>query len=106
MRPRPAESPHAEAWAAEQESLIGRDEKPSTKPATSRETSGDRIDPHLEDVKEVGRSKEHTPFWLKDTTGDVRLSDIDRELLVNFAKRRAKEGAACRSLRARVARRI
>jgi hypothetical protein len=87
----------AEAWAAEQESRIGRGEKPTTKPITSRETLGDLIDLHLEDLKElgrgIGRSKEHTLFRLKDTIGGTRLSNIDREFLVNFAKRRAKQGA-------------
>ena len=84
-------------WAAEQESRIGRGEKPSVKPITSRETLGDLIDLHLEDLKElgrnIGRSKEHTLFRLKDTIGGTRLGNIDREFLVNFAKRRAKEGA-------------
>ena len=87
----------AEVWAAEQESRIGRGEKPTTKPITSRETLGDLIDLHLEDLKElgrgIGRSKEHTLFRLKDTIGGTRLSNIDREFLVNFAKRRAKQGA-------------
>jgi integrase len=87
----------AEAWAGEQESRIGRGEKPTTKPIASRETLGDLIDLHLEDLKElgrgIGRSKEHTLFRLKDTIGSTRLSDIDREFLVNFAKRRAKAGA-------------
>ena len=58
-------------WAAEQESRIGRGEKPSVKPITSRETLGDLIDLHLEDLKElgrnIGRSKEHTLFRLKGT---------------------------------------
>ena len=61
----------AETWAAEQESRIGRGEKPSTKPITRRETLGDLIDLHLEDLKElgrgIGRSKEHTLFRLTDT---------------------------------------
>lgn len=87
----------AETWAAEQESRIGRGEKPSAKPITSRETVGDLIDLHLEDLKElgrgIGRSKEHTLFRLKDTIGGTRLGNIDREFLVSFAKRRAKEGA-------------
>jgi hypothetical protein len=87
----------AETWAAEQESRIGRGEKPSTKPITSRETLCDLIDLHLEDLKElgrgIGRSKERTLFRLKDTIGGTRLGNIDREFPVSFAKRRAKEGA-------------
>ncbi len=58
---------------------MSRGEKPTTKPATSRETLGDHIDLHLEDLKVlgrgVGRGKEHTLFRLKDTIGGTRVSN-------------------------------
>jgi integrase len=88
---------HAEQWAREQEQLIDKGLAPTAVSTESRETFASLIDLHLADLKElrrgIGRSKEHTLFRLRDMVGATRVSRINREFLVDFAKRRAKQGA-------------
>jgi len=87
----------AEQWAREQEQFIDRGLAPTAATPESRETLASLIDLHFADLKElgrgIGRSKEHTLFRLRETIGAARLNQITREFLVDFAKRRAKEGA-------------
>lgn len=87
----------AEQWAREQEQLIDKGLAPTESSPDSRETLASLIDLHFADLKElkrgIGRSKEHTLYRLRETIGATRLSQITRESLVDFAKRRAKEGA-------------
>lgn len=87
----------AEQWAREQEQLIDRGLAPSSAAPESRETLASIIDLHLADLKElgrgIGRSKEHTLFRLRQTIGATHLQRLTRDFLVDFAKRRAKEGA-------------
>ena len=59
---------------------------------TSRETLADLIELHFADLAEVGRSKEATHPRLKDTVGGTHVPNITRDMLVQLAKRRAKEG--------------
>ncbi len=87
----------AEQWAREQEQLIDSGLAPSAASPESRETLASIIDLHFADLKElgrgIGRSKEHTLFRLRETIGATRLNQITRDFLVDFARRRAKEGA-------------
>lgn len=87
----------ADTWAREQESRIDRGETPIGIAPSSRETFADLIELHFADLAELGRafgrSKEATLLRLKDTIGTTRISNISRDSLVQFAKRRAKEGA-------------
>lgn len=88
----------AETWARDQETRIDRGETPIGALPASRETFADLIDLHFADMAEVGRvfgrSKEATLLRLKDTLGAIKVSDISREALVQFAKQRAKKDGA------------
>jgi integrase len=87
----------AEAWARDQEGRIDRGETPMGAEPVSRETLGDLIDLHFADLHElrrpIGRSKESALLRIKETLGSTRISDLTRDAFVQFAKRRAKEGA-------------
>ncbi len=99
----------AEAWARDQESSIDKGQMPSaaipqpSSPSQTRVnpahagTLGQLIDLHLNDLLElrrgIGRSKEATLFRIREDIGDTRLDRINREFLIEFAKRRAKDGA-------------
>ena len=87
----------ADAWARDQEGRIDKGQTPMGKEPASRETFADLIELHFADLAEVGRafgrSKEATLLRLKDSLGSTRVSNISRDGLVQFAKRRAKEGA-------------
>lgn len=88
---------HADAWVRDQDTRIDRGETPVAKQPASRETFADLIELHFADMAEVrrafGRSKESTLLRLKDSLGATRVGNISRDLLVQFAKRRAKDGA-------------
>lgn len=87
----------AEAWARDQEGRIDRGEAPMGTQPVSRETLADLIDLHFADLHElrrpIGRSKEAALLRIKDSFGSTRISDLTRDAYVQFAKRRAKEGA-------------
>jgi len=87
----------AEQWAREQEALLDRGETPTRATPMSRRTLGDLIELHFADLHElnrsIGRSKEATLLRIKDTIGAMRVSNLTRENLINFAKFRAKAGA-------------
>jgi integrase len=85
----------AEEWALETERRIDRGE-----PAIAcREvrTFGDLIRLHRADLQEVGkrigRSKTASLTLLERRLGRLRLSELDRERLIQFGKERAREGA-------------
>jgi integrase len=64
----------------------------------SLETFADLIELHFADLAELGRplgrSKESALLRLKDDPlGATRISHINRDILLQFAKRRAKQGA-------------
>ena len=99
----------ADAWARDQESSIDKGQVPSaavpkpTSPSQTRVnpahagTLGHLIDLHLGDRLElrrgIGRSKEATLFRIREDIGDTRLDRITHEFLIEFAKRRSKDGA-------------
>ena len=86
-----------EEWALEMERNIDR--KGSSKPRAARNvrTFGDLIDLHDEDMHEVGkpprRSKAAVMAALKDALGSVKLPALNRERLIEFGRKRAKQGA-------------
>jgi integrase len=87
----------ADSWVRDQETRIDRGETPLGTAPASRETFGDLVELHFADLAELnrafGRSKEATLLRLKDALGATRISNLSRDGLVQFAKRRSKEGA-------------
>ena len=75
------------------------DRNGSSKPRVVRNirTFGDLIDVHDEDMREVGkpprRSKAAVMASLKIELGSVKLPALNRERLIEFGRKRAKEGA-------------
>lgn len=87
----------ADSWALEIERRFDRGEELVAKrPAVAR-TFGDLIDVHIKDMMEVGkaprRSKAYSLEMLKRQLGRVRLRQITREKLIEFGRKRAKQGA-------------
>ncbi len=97
----------AEIWARDQETAIVKGQMPiARRPVSPRvadahpstcNTLGNLIDLHLADLLElrrsIGRSKEATLFRLREEIGKTRIDQINREFLIDFAKRRARDGA-------------
>jgi hypothetical protein len=87
----------AEEWALDLERNIDRNG--SSKPRVIRNvrTFGDLIDLHDDDIREVGkpprRSKAAVMASLKTELGSVKLPALNRERLVEFGRKRAKQGA-------------
>lgn len=85
----------AEEWALETERRIDRGE-PSIAYREAR-TFGDLVQLHRSDLQEVGkrigRSKTASLTFLELRLGRLRLSELDRERLIQFGKDRAREGA-------------
>jgi hypothetical protein len=75
------------------------DRNGSSKPRVVRNirTFGDLIDLHDEDMREVGkpprRSKAAVMASLKTELGSVKLPALNRERLIEFGRKRAKQGA-------------
>jgi len=75
------------------------DRNGSSKPRVVRNvrTFGDLIDLHDEDMREVGkpprRSKAAVMASLKTELGTVKLPSLNRERLIEFGRKRAKQGA-------------
>lgn len=87
----------ARNWAIDREREIERGETPKSARVLGLATLGDLIDLHVSDMKEVGkapgRTKEATLEALKRELGDVPLKVLTRERIVEFGRRRAKQGA-------------
>lgn len=87
----------ARSWAAEREREIERGETPKSSRLAAITTFGQLVDLHIADMKEVGkaprRTKDTTLRALKRELGKVRLNDLDRELVVEFGRKRLKQGA-------------
>ena len=87
----------AEVWAIDEERRIDRGE-PSTKSKRSdARTFGDLVRLHVADLREVGkpigRSKAASLHFLESRLGVCKISELDRERLIQFGKARAREGA-------------
>ena len=87
----------AELWALEVERRIDRAEPAMAQRSRDAKTIGDLIKLHREDLREVGRrigrSKSASLTLLEHRLGRFRISELDRERLIQFGKARAHEGA-------------
>ncbi len=88
---------HASAWAIEIERLIDLGGDPSAFKLRGSHTIADLIGLHISDLLEVGkplrRSKCAVLEALTRDLGTVRFSDLDRPTLIEYGKKRAKQGA-------------
>jgi integrase len=79
------------------EGRIDRGELPTSARARGVATFEDLIDLHIADMSEVGkapgRSKDATLVMLKRELGKLRMTQLDRELIVQFGRKRAAQGA-------------
>jgi hypothetical protein len=86
-----------EEWALDIERNIDRSGSPKPRAALRVRTFGDLIDLHVEDMQEVGRpprrSKAAVLEALKESLGTVKLPQLNRERLIEFGRKRAKQGA-------------
>jgi integrase len=89
-----------EEWALETERRIDRGEP--TSGTREAKTFGDIIRLHRADLQEVGkrigRSKTASLAFLERRLGRLKLSELDRERLIEFGKERAREGAGAVTL--------
>lgn len=87
----------AETWALEVERAIDLGQTTPTKSRKVATTFGDLIRIHEGDLQEVGkvirRSKAAVLAALKESLGSTRLKDLTRERLIEYGRRRFKEGA-------------
>ena len=86
-----------EEWALELERNIDRNGSSKPRVVRNVRTFGDLIDLHDEDMREVGRpprrSKAAVMASLKTELGSVKLPALNRERLIEFGRKRAKQGA-------------
>lgn len=86
-----------EEWALEMERNIDRNGSSQPRAIQKIRTFGDLIDLHDRDMREVGRpprrSKATVMNALKVALGTVKLPQLNRERLIEFARKRAKQGA-------------
>jgi hypothetical protein len=86
-----------EEWALEMQRNIDRNGSSKPRAVQKVRTFGDLIDLHDEDMHEVGkpprRSKAAVMASLKTALGSVKLPALNRERLIEFGRKRAKEDA-------------
>jgi hypothetical protein len=86
-----------EDWALDMERNIDRSGSPKPRAAIRARTFGDLIDLHVEDMQEVGRLPRRSMAAvlgaLKEALGTVKLPQVNRERLIEFGRKRAKQGA-------------
>jgi integrase len=87
----------ARIWAQDSERDIDRGATPQPSRIARKNTFGDLIDLHIEDMKEVGkapgRSKAATLDMLKRELGKKTITELDRAYLVKFGRTRARQDA-------------
>ncbi|MFN3585785.1 site-specific integrase [Phenylobacterium sp.] len=87
----------ARRWALDAENQIDRGETPMNSRLGRLKTFGELVDLHIEDMCEVGkapgRSKQATLNMLKRELGKLGMTEIDRDCIVTFGRKRAKQGA-------------
>lgn len=88
----------ADAWAVQAARDIDTGKEPGQRVrAATKNTFGSLIDMHLDDLADTGtplrRSKEAVLRRLKEDIGDLAVGDLTKQKLVQFGRRRAKEGA-------------
>jgi integrase len=86
-----------EEWGLDTERCIDRGISVRSRVRQRIRTLGDLINLHIEDMKEVGkpprRSKAAVMEALKVSLGGVKIPDLSRERMIEYGKRRAKQGA-------------
>ena len=87
----------ADTWALETERTIDKGFDPNSVTPSSVKTFGELIDLHIQDMLEVGkkirRSKSAVLESLKLALGHYKLREITRNALIDYGKKRAKQGA-------------
>ncbi len=87
----------ADTWALEAERNIDMGIAPKAVSPSKVHTLADIIDLHLLDMTEVGkvvrRSKAAVLAALKISMGKLKLKDLNRMALIDYRKKRAKDGA-------------
>jgi integrase len=87
----------ARRWATDMEGRIDSGELATSARARGIATFEDLIDLHVADMSEVGkapgRSKDATLLMLKRELGKLKMAQLDRELIVQFGRKRAAQGA-------------
>ncbi len=87
----------ASAWAREVERKIDLGQTVSRHGPKHLRTIGDLIDAHIADMREVGkplrRSKAYSLDLLKRRLGRLPYHDVNRQSLIEFGRKRRKEGA-------------
>jgi hypothetical protein len=87
----------ADTWAPETERAIDKGFDPKAIIPSSVKTFGEIIDLHIQDMLEVGkkirRSKNAVLESLKLTLGSCKLREMTRSALIDYGKKRAKQGA-------------
>lgn len=87
----------AEEWGLEVERRIDRGEPVLASRTCETKTFGDLVRLHRDDLREVGkhigRSKAASLAFLERHLGRLRLSELDRDRLIQFGKQRASNGA-------------
>ena len=86
----------AERWALDTERRIDLGEDVTLTSAHDATTFGELLDIHLNDLREVGkkvrRSKRGALKALRRRIGHLRIDQMTRERLIEFGKKRAKDG--------------
>lgn len=87
----------ADEWVREKERAIDKEIDPSVHRVSRKDTFASLIDLHIDDLGEVGkplrRSKRHVLNRLRTELGDLALSQLTREKLIQYGRQRAKDGA-------------
>lgn len=87
----------ADEWVREVERAIDKQIDPSARRVSRKDTFASLIDLHIDDLGEVGkplrRSKRHVLNRLRTELGDLPLSQLTREKLIQYGRQRAKDGA-------------
>ncbi|MCB9960877.1 MAG: site-specific integrase [Hyphomonas sp.] len=87
----------AEEWALKMERRVDRGESVSARRPDDINTIADLVDLHIADMldmrKRLRRSKAYSLNKLRDDIGHLRFNQLDRERIIEFAKRRRDEGA-------------
>ena len=87
----------AQTWVRERESAIDRGEDPSVGQRHLDGTFGSLIEQHIDDLatygKRLRRSKESALTRLQRELGDQSLAQFTRERLIEYGRKRAREGA-------------
>jgi integrase len=87
----------AEEWGLDIERRIDRQEPATTRKSRDAQLFGALVALHRQDLKEVGkamgRSKTASLAFLDERLGHLRLSELDRQRIIEFGRARALEGA-------------